>query len=72
MAFAPFHEYSPEIAARETRSITVPPGSPFGLPAGEYGFLEMYCNEPGCDCRRVLFYVIARDRPGVQAVIGWG
>ncbi len=72
MPFTPFHEYFPELAARETRSLTVPAGSPFGLPAGEYGFLELYCDEPGCDCRRVLFYVIAKDRMGIQAVIGWG
>jgi len=72
MAFVPFHNYFPEVGHRETRSITVPPGSALGLPAGEYGFLEFYCDEPGCDCRRVLFYVVARDRTGVQAVIGWG
>ena len=72
MPFAAFHDYFPEVAHRETRSITIPPGSNLGLPPGDYGFLEMYCDEPGCDCRRVLFYVMARNRMGVQAIIGWG
>ncbi len=72
MAFAAFHDHFPELAEQETRSITIPAASNLGLPPDEYGFLEMYCDEPGCDCRRVLFYVVARSRPGVQAVIGWG
>ena len=72
MPYALFHEYFPEIAERETRSITVPPGDNLGLPAGEYGFLDMYCDEPGCDCRRVFFYVVCAHRQGPEAVIAWG
>lgn len=72
MPFVPFDEYFPEIAAREIRTLTVPPGDPLGLPAGEYGFLELYCNDPGCDCRRVIFCVIAKNGMSVQAFIGWG
>ena len=46
---------------------------PRGLPAGEYGFLELYCNEPTCDCRRVLFQVCRADRPNkVLATINYG
>lgn len=72
MSYVPFHNYFPELAERETRSITVVPRSGSGLSPGEYGFLEAYCDEPGCDCRRVMFTVIARDRTGIQAVIAWG
>jgi hypothetical protein len=72
MPFVLFHNFFPELAERETRSITIPPGSSLGLPPGEYGFLEMYCDERGCDCRRGLLSVIARDQVGIQAVIGWG
>jgi hypothetical protein len=72
MPFAQFGEYFPEEARRETRSVTILPGSEFGLPSDEYVFLEMYCDEPRCDCRRVLFYVVAHSRGTVQAVIGWG
>ena len=70
MAFVFFHDHFPEIAKRETRSLAVSEG--LGLPAASYGFLEMFCDEPGCDCRRVIFYVIAPGRKDVQSVIGWG
>lgn len=72
MPYVPFHNYFPDVADRETRTVIVPPGSATGLPAGEYGFLEMYCDEKKCDCRRVFFYVICSFRKGVQAVVAWG
>lgn len=72
MPYAPFHDYFPEIAKEETRSITVCETTPEGLPAGEYGFVELYCNEPKCDCRRVFFYVISRYDEAPIAVIAYG
>jgi hypothetical protein len=67
-----FDDYFPKVAERETRTITVMPGSYTGLPAGDYGFLEMYCDERGCDCRRVLFSVFSRSGGRLEAVIAWG
>ena len=69
---APFFSRFPELAARETRTIKLlEPHA--ALPAGEYGFLELYCNEPTCDCRRVLFQVCRADRPNkVLATINYG
>ena len=69
---APFFSRFPELAARETRCITLlEPHA--GLPAGEYGFLELYCNEPTCDCRRVLVQVRRADLPDqVLATINYG
>lgn len=58
----PFVERFPELGARETRSLTV--AGRTDLPDGDYGFLEFYCNEPHCDCRRVMIVVL---RPGT----GW-
>lgn len=72
MQFRPFHELFPDVAARETRSVRVFPNSGLGLPAGEYGFLEMYCDERGCDCRRVFFYVVSELGKSVEAVVAWG
>ena len=69
---APFFSRFPEQAARETRTLTLLKSSA-GLPAGEYGFLEFYCNEPTCDCRRVLFQVCRADQPEkVLATINYG
>jgi hypothetical protein len=72
MPYVFFHEYFPEIAERETRSITIPKRLSSGIPAGEYGFLEMYCDERGCDCRRVFFYVISPTKEEPLAVVAYG
>jgi len=73
MPYQLFHALFPEVAAKETRSITVfDDDSGTGLPPGEYAFCEMFCDEQGCDCRRVFFYVMARGRQGPEAVIAWG
>lgn len=52
----PYHEIFPHArvpvmtleAARKTGQI----------PRGNYGFLECYCTEPGCDCRQVAIMVV--------------
>ena len=69
---APFFSRFPEQAARETRTLILLKSSA-GVPAGEYGFLEFYCNEPSCDCRRVLLQVCSADQPAkVLATINYG
>jgi hypothetical protein len=72
MAHVMFHQYFPEIAETETRGIIISSNSGTGLPAGDYGFLEMFCDEPGCDCRRVLFSVVSDRTKDVLAVITYG
>lgn len=72
MPYVSFHEYYPEIAERETRTITVLEHSDLGLPSAQYSLLEMYCNEPDCDCRRVFFYVVSSQKKDVKAVIAYG
>ena len=72
MPMIPFMERFPEVGARETRSVTVPKRQ--DLPEGEYGFVELYCDEPGCDCRRVMIDVL-RPETGwskVWATISYG
>jgi hypothetical protein len=73
MPYQMFHDLFPEIAKAETRFVSIRegPGGP-ALPADDYGFCEMFCNEPDCDCRRVFFYVVARRRAEAVAVIAWG
>ena len=67
----------PEIAQREVRCIhlqAVPGVAPdSGLSAGEYAFVEFYCDDLACDCRRVFLQVIARHRQDqVLASINYG
>ena len=72
MPFSPLHEYLPEIAERETRSIMLFPGNEFNLPPADYGLVEMFCNEPGCDCRRVMFSVLSSRTEKILAVVSYG
>jgi hypothetical protein len=74
MAYAPFDEQCPDVAERETRNIVLTPATTTEslLPAGAYQFVEMYCDEPGCDCRRVMFSVLSSVTGKVEAVVAWG
>src|ERR1051325_1954298 len=67
----PLFHILPEMAKRETRTAFTTSSS--DLPAGEYGFVETYCDDPSCDCRRVLVNVVSPSRPGtILATIGYG
>ena len=72
MAMTPFMQRFPELGARETRSVTVPPRQ--SLPQGEYGFVELYCDEPGCGCRRVMIDGLRPETGGskIWATISYG
>lgn len=72
MPYAPFWERFPEVAKQETRSIIIQENTNVDLPPGEYGLLELYCDKPGCDCRRVMFYVATPSRTDPEAVVAWG
>lgn len=61
----PFFEKFEEIASRETRVITLPRAM-HGLPADAYALVEFYCDEPDCDCRRVILQIWKADQPGVS------
>src|SRR5713226_9502095 len=72
MPYSPFHSAFPEIAENETRTVTLQ--KPWlGLAPDAYTFLEMYCDESGCDCRRVFFHVVsAREKNAVAEITyGW-
>ena len=71
MPMVPFFEVFKDLAFRETRVLYVFQDDM--LPRGEYAFLELYCNEPNCDCRRVLINVCEAKNPGkTLATIGYG
>ncbi len=76
MPYAALYELFPEVAERETRTVTLlktkgtDPKYP-GL-SGEYSFVEAYCNDEDCDCRRVFFNVVSPTSKGPLAVIAFG
>jgi hypothetical protein len=66
-----FRHLFPEIGMDETRSAIIPKGGA-SLPRGQYFFLEAYCTDKGCDCRRVMLRVmwtpVEEGAPGPQIV----
>ena len=68
----PFYTRFPELAARETRCAhVITRGGP--LPVGEYAFVEFYCDDPGCECRRALLEVTTPQAPQTAlAIINYG
>ena len=72
-----FHSVLPEVAEREVRCVHLQTASGLtpnsGLAAGEYAFVEYYCEDLKCDCRRTFIQVIARPEPNqVLASINYG
>jgi len=63
-------EKLPEIAKVETRAITIPKNN--RIPEGKYGFLESYCDEENCDCRRVFINVYSEKSLEILATISYG
>ena len=68
----PFMERFRDTGVRETRTLIV--AGHATLPDGQFAFMDLYCNERGCDCRRVIINVI-RPETGLArawATIGYG
>jgi SEC-C motif len=42
-----------------------------GVPKGWYIFRELYCNEPACDCRRVIVHVTSAEKRKVIASVSY-
>ena len=71
MGMSPFISRFPGLGEQETRVATILEDD--DLPAGEYAFLELYCDEPGCDCRRVVIQVVERSsRKKIWATMNYG
>jgi len=70
MAYVPFQHICPEIAENETRVINIiHENNEFGLPLGEYVFMELFCDE--CDCRRVFLQVFRNMENEATIAYGW-
>jgi hypothetical protein len=74
MSMAPFEQFFPHVADKETRRIMLmgEPGWKSSLPPGNYYLNERYCHDEGCDCRRVLFEVVHEESMTLVAMISFG
>jgi len=70
MDMIPLHAKLPKLAEKETRRLIFLYGKE-GIPPGDYVLMESYCNDPGCDCRRVFINILHKDTD-ILATIGYG
>jgi hypothetical protein len=71
MPFVAFAEYFPDLARKETRAVMKYED---GALVESLLFVESFCNERSCDCRRVFINVYS-DRPHARnplSTISWG
>ena len=67
----PFAKRFPELGPGETRTAFFPDDDL--VPRGNYAFVESYCDEGDCDCRRVLLTVVEESTRGkIWATISFG
>ena len=71
MAYVPLYNYLPDLSDKETRCITIMEDA-YGVPKGEYGLVELYCDDLNCDCRRVFIEVLSRELKESIATIAYG
>ncbi len=72
MPYILLYKLFPNIAEKETHTVIVPPGIVSLLPTDKYSFCEMFCDESGYDCRRVMFSVASNRNNNILAVIAYG
>ncbi len=72
MSLSDFYRAFPKLAASELCTIAVAPNSDSTVPADRYAFLELYCDERGCDCRRVTVAAFAERQGETVAYISLG
>ncbi len=65
----PFDLVFPDLAGRE--AVAVHPLDEHARPIGTLVFREFYCNDPGCDCRRVVLHAVWVEKRRIVAGIGY-
>ncbi len=72
-AFIPFYIHFPEIADEETKVVQILQSGTNIPPIGVYAIIESFCDDKKCDCRKVMFNIIAINQPEkILATIGFG
>lgn len=66
----PFDLLFPDLARSEALFIEV--ADKRSRPAALLVFREFYCNDPGCDCRRVILHAVVAGQQRIVAGIGYG
>lgn len=71
MYFLPFQSRFEEIALQESKIIMVNSRNA-RVPIGTYSFMENYCEDNTCDCRKVMVNFVHIKSKEILATIGYG
>jgi hypothetical protein len=55
--------------AHQVRSVVIAQSPQ--LPDGEYSFIDMYCSDSGCDCRKTMIQVLHNGKHVSTINYGW-
>lgn len=55
--------------AHQVRAVTIAKSPQ--IPDGEYQFVDMYCNDPLCDCRKTMIQVLHNGTNVATINFGW-
>lgn len=73
MLFSSFFDEFPELIKKEFRNIFIfNDGAYKHIPPGNYAFLEMFCPDTKCDCRKVIINVISANPHKTWAILNYG
>ena len=73
IAMRPFMDEFKKIGEKEIRVVKVlTKESGQALPVDDYAFIEYYCDEKDCDCRRVMISVLGVKAQKIMATISMG
>ena len=64
-----FYQMFPDIGKKATRVLTTFNDPKLG--SDTYGFIEVYCVDPDCDCRRVILNVVRQSDSKHLATVNW-
>ena len=66
MEFVPVGELIEDV---QVRTVTIAENPQ--IPAGEYTFVDMYCTDPSCDCRKTMISVLHNGTDVATIDFGW-
>ena len=58
MRFSNFFDKFPDLVDSEFRNIFAMEGMYKHIPEGNYGFVELFCDTPDCDCRTAMIHIM--------------
>ena len=60
MTYSPYYLFFPDLILGHTRSVVIR-NDPNKVPDGDYVFVEVFCTDKKCDCRRAMINVEQMD-----------